>query len=209
MITINLLICKKITFHGDFKLLSHTWVWYPGFSGHGIKCPILTTVVPGFSGDLIDCTIRSKWDPFGDLYLARNIIFCLWNKLFLSEKSFFPKENSSCEVFMVTNCPYAGINKWMEKSNNFWNNGKTSNSGVLIDEINIEILEIYQNLKISLDSVLNFFTRYKYIVVQRILRSIYTCALGAIFQHETFVMLGARVTTGTIMTSQVNVVASP
>ena len=51
--------------------LSHTWVRYPGFSGHGVKCPILTTVVPGFSGDLIGCTIRSKWGPFGDLHLAR------------------------------------------------------------------------------------------------------------------------------------------
>ena len=30
------------------SFLSHTWVRYPGFSGHGIKCPILTTVVPGF-----------------------------------------------------------------------------------------------------------------------------------------------------------------
>ena len=52
-------------------LLSLTWVRCPGFSGHGVKCPILTTVVPGFSGDLIGCTIRSKWGPFGDLYLAR------------------------------------------------------------------------------------------------------------------------------------------
>ena len=32
----------------------------------------------------------------------------------------FPKENSPYEVFMVTNCPYAAINKWMEKSNNFF-----------------------------------------------------------------------------------------
>ena len=39
--------------------------------------------------------------------------------------------------------------------------------------------------------------------------SIYTSGLGAIFQQEIFVMFGARVTTGTIMTLQVNVVASP
>ena len=58
-------------FDAFFRALSHTWVRYPGFSGHGVKCPILTTVVPGFSGDLIGCTIRSKWSPFGDLYLAR------------------------------------------------------------------------------------------------------------------------------------------
>ena len=68
--------------------LSHTWVWYPGFSGHRIKCPILTTVVPGFSSDLIGCTIRSKWGPFGDLYLAMNNILCVWNKLFLGEIKF-------------------------------------------------------------------------------------------------------------------------
>ena len=36
----------------------------------------------------------------------------------------------------------------------------------------------------------------------------YTNGLAAIFQQEIFVMFGARVTTGTIMTSQVNVVAS-
>ena len=113
--------------------LSHTWVRYPGFSGHGVKCPILTTVVPGFSGDLIGYTIRSKWGSLGDLYLARKNRLCVlflalcvvsgWNKV-------FPKENSSCEVFMVTNCPYAGINKWMEKSNNFLNNGTCGNTMV-------------------------------------------------------------------------------
>ena len=32
----------------DHVCLSHTWVRYPGFWGHGVKCPILTTVVPGF-----------------------------------------------------------------------------------------------------------------------------------------------------------------
>ena len=67
-------------------VLSHTWVRYPGFSGHGVKCPILTTVVPGFSGDLICCTIRSKWGPFGDLYLARKNLLCVWNKLFLGPR---------------------------------------------------------------------------------------------------------------------------
>ena len=66
-------------------MLSHTWVRYQGFLGHGIKCPILTTVVPGFFGDLIGCTIRSKWGPFGYLYLARKNISCVWNKLFLVE----------------------------------------------------------------------------------------------------------------------------
>ena len=68
--------------------LSHTWVRYPGFSGHEVKCPILTTVVPGFSGDLIGCTIRSKWGSFGDLYLARKNRLWVWNKLFLAEIKF-------------------------------------------------------------------------------------------------------------------------
>ena len=74
-----------------WRVLSHTWVRYPGFSGHGIKCPILTTVVPGFSGDLIGCIIRSKWGPFGDLYFARKKNrLCVWNMLFLGEIN-FPK----------------------------------------------------------------------------------------------------------------------
>ena len=68
--------------------LSHTWVRCPGFSGHGVKCPILTAVVARFSGDLIGCTIRSQWGPFGDLYLARKNLLCVWNKLFLGEIKF-------------------------------------------------------------------------------------------------------------------------
>ena len=62
-------------------------------------------------------------------------VVSVWNKV-------FPKDNSPCEVFMATNCPYAGINKWMEKSDIFlimgllFHNGKTSNSEVPIDKIN-------------------------------------------------------------------------
>ena len=37
----------------------------------------------------------------------------------------------------------------------------------------------------------------------------YRSDLGAIFQHEIFLLFGAHVATGTIMMSQVNVVASP
>ena len=66
-----------VVFIGPLNILSHTWVRYPGFSSHGIKCPILTTVVLGFSEDLIGCTIRSKWGPFGDQYLARKNLFCV------------------------------------------------------------------------------------------------------------------------------------
>ena len=79
------MFCKLWLWH---SVLSHTWVRYPGFSGHGVKCPILTTVVPGFSDDLIGCTIRSKWGSFGDLYLARKNRLCVWNKLFLAEIKF-------------------------------------------------------------------------------------------------------------------------
>ena len=84
----NLWIHLCITHTVTSLFLSHNWVWYPEFWGHGVKCPILTTVVPGFSGDLISCTSRSKWGPFGDLYLARKNLFCVWNKLFLGEIKF-------------------------------------------------------------------------------------------------------------------------
>ena len=54
-------------------------------------------------------------------FLCVKQVVSVWNKV-------FPKENSSCEIFMVTNCPYAGINKWMEKSNTFWKNGTCRNT---------------------------------------------------------------------------------
>ena len=60
----------------NIAVLSHTWVQYPGFSGHGVKCLILTTVVPEFFGDLIGCTTRSKWGPFGDMHQARFLFVC-------------------------------------------------------------------------------------------------------------------------------------
>ena len=70
---------------------------------------------------------------------------------------------------MVTNCPYAGINKWMEKSNIFLrkHNGKTSNNEVPIGKINIEVLEIFQNLKNIAWLILNSFTRYQCIVIRK------------------------------------------
>ena len=39
-------------------------------------------------------------------------------------------------------------------------NGNASNGEALIDKLNIKSLEIYENLKISLDSILNCFTSY-------------------------------------------------
>ena len=88
MVRFSLINHMHISQQFRLPILSHTWVRYPGFSGHGVKCPILTTVVPRFSSDLIGCTIRSKWGPFGDLYLARKNLLLVWNKLFLGEIKF-------------------------------------------------------------------------------------------------------------------------
>ena len=57
-----------------------------------------------------------------------------WNKV-------FPKDNSSCEVFMETNCPYAGINKWMEKSNIFFNNETCGNTMVKPQTVRYRLLK--------------------------------------------------------------------
>ena len=97
------------------KRLSHTWVRYPGFSGHGVECPILTTVVPGFSGDLIGCTIRSKWGPFRDLYLARKNLLCVWNKLFLGEIKFSQRRTRPVKSLWWQIVP-------MQESTNEWKN---------------------------------------------------------------------------------------
>ena len=66
----------------------------------------------------------------------------------------------------------------MQESTNEWknltifetlrkHNGKTSNSEVPIDKINIEIFEIFQNLKNIARFILHFFTRYKCKVIQK------------------------------------------
>ena len=75
---------------------------------------------------------------------------------------------------MVTNCPYAGINKWMEKSNNFLNNGTCGNTMVKPQRVRYRLIKKtskfwkYSRIwKISLDSILNCFSRYKYIVIQK------------------------------------------
>ena len=47
----------------------------------------------------------------------------MWNKLFLGEIKFFQRRTSPVKSLWWSNCPYAGINKWMEKSNNFLING--------------------------------------------------------------------------------------
>ena len=96
-------------------MLSHTWVRYPGFSSHGVKCPILTTVVPGFYGDLIGCTIRSKWGPFGDLSLARKNLLFVWNKLFLGEIKFSQRRTRPVKSLWWQIVP-------MQESTNEWKN---------------------------------------------------------------------------------------
>ena len=99
----------------EYYPLSHTWVWYPWFSGHGVKCPILTTVVPGISGDLIGCTICSKWGPFGDLYLARKNLLCVRNKLFLGDIKFSQRRTHPVKCFWWQIVP-------MQESTNEWKN---------------------------------------------------------------------------------------
>ena len=103
--------------------LSHTWVRYPGFSSHGVKCPILNTVVPGFSGDLNGRTIWSKWGPFGNLYLAKKNLLCVWNKLFLGEIKFSQRRTRHVKYFWWQIVPMQeSTNEW-KKSNNFSNEG--------------------------------------------------------------------------------------
>ena len=111
----NMILRLYSNLNGGLSILSHTWVRYPGFSGHGVKCPILTTVVQGFSGDLIGCTIRSKWGPFGDLCLARKIFFCVWNKLFLGEIKFSLRRTSPVESLWWQIVP-------VQESTNEWKN---------------------------------------------------------------------------------------
>ena len=138
--------------------LSHAWVRYPGFSDHGVQCPILTTVVPGFSGDLIGRSSQSKWSPFGDLYQKKNHFF-VWNKLFRMIQSFPKGELILWSLYgdklslcrnqrMNGKKSYICVNNWELRRHN----GNTSNGEVPIDKVNIKILEIYVNL--------NFFAQF-------------------------------------------------
>ena len=135
-------------------MLSHTWVRYPGFSGHGIKCPILTTVVPGFPAIWLAVPIGANGAHLGICILPeKKNLFCVWNKLFLDEIFFSQRKTRPVKSLWCQIVP-------MQESTNEWknltifeimglavHNGKTSNREVPIDEINIEILEIFQNLK--------------------------------------------------------------
>ena len=76
--------------------------------------------------------------------------FCVWNKLFLGEITFSHRRTHPVKSLWWQIVP-------MQESTNEWKNltifglavlnGKTSNSEVPIDKINIEILEIFQNLR--------------------------------------------------------------
>ena len=136
--------------------LSHTWVRYPGFWGHGVKCPILTTVVPGFPAIWLAVPLGANGAHLGICTLPEKNIFCVWNKLFLGEIKFSQSRSRPGKSLWWQIVP-------MQESTNEWKNltifevielwdlrkhkGKTSNSEVPIDEINFEILEIFQNLK--------------------------------------------------------------
>ena len=61
----------------DALFLPHTWVRYPGFSGHEVQCLIGTTVVPGFSGDLIGCTMRANGVHMRIYFLPDKNRFCV------------------------------------------------------------------------------------------------------------------------------------
>ena len=65
--------------------LSHTWVRYPGFWGHGVKCPILTTVVPGFPAIWLAVPFGANGAHLGICTLPEKIFFvceisCFWVK---------------------------------------------------------------------------------------------------------------------------------
>ena len=106
---------------------------YPGFSGHGVKCPILTTVVPRFSGDLIGCTIRGKWGPFGDLYLARKNLLCVWNKMFLGEIKFSQRRTRPVKFLWWCNASTWNIrNVWLARDDGHYYDVTSKCCGVTI-----------------------------------------------------------------------------
>ena len=90
---------------------------------------------------------------WGSVSCQKKNLFCVWNKLFLGEIFFSQRKTRPVKSLWCQIVP-------MQESTNEWknltifeimglavHNGKTSNREVPIDEINIEILEIFQNLK--------------------------------------------------------------
>ena len=143
-------ISDVMNIKNTFYVLSHTWVRYPGFSGHVVKCPILTTVVPGYPAIWLAVPFGANGAHLGICTLSEKIFFCVWNKLFLGEIKFSQRRTHPVKSLWWQIVP-------MQESTNEWknltifglavHNGKTSNSEVPIDKINIEILEIFQNLR--------------------------------------------------------------
>ena len=109
----------------------------------------------------------------GSCTLPEKIFFVCEISCFGVNKGFL-RENSYCEVFMVTNCSYAGISEWMEISNIFLNNGTCGKTMVKPQTVRYRLIKQKSTFwkysitwKISLDPNLNCFTRYKYIVIQK------------------------------------------
>ena len=73
-------------------VLSHTWVRYPGFSGHGIKCPILTTVVPGFPAIWLAVPFGANGAHLGICTLPEKKIFLCEISCFCVKLSFLKGE---------------------------------------------------------------------------------------------------------------------
>ena len=130
-------------------MLSHTWVRYPGFSGHVVKCPILTSWFQDFRQSDWLYHSEQMGPIWGSVPCHKNIFF-VWNKLFLGEITFSHRRTHPVKSLWWQIVP-------VQESANEWKNltifglavlnGKTSNSEVPIDKINIEILEIFQNLR--------------------------------------------------------------
>ena len=95
--------------------LSHTWVRYPGFWGHGVKCPILTTVVPGFPAIWLAVPFGANGAHLGICTLPEKNIFCVWNKLFLGEIKFSQSRTRPVKSLWWQIVP-------MQESTNEWKN---------------------------------------------------------------------------------------
>ena len=106
----NVVVHIQLTF-----ILSHTWVRYPGFWGHGVKCPILTTVVPGFPAIWLAVPFGANGAHLGICTLPEKNIFCVWNKLFLGEIKFSQSRTRPVKSLWWQIVP-------MQESTNEWKN---------------------------------------------------------------------------------------
>ena len=130
------------------KSSSHTWVRYPGFSGHGVS--------------------------FGDMYLARKNRLCVWNEWSLAEIKFSQRRTRPVKSlwWQIVHIQES-TNEW-KKSNNLWNNGTCGNTMVKPQTVRYRLIKYTSKfwkysriLKMSLDSILNCLTWYKCIVTQK------------------------------------------